>query len=122
MLSFRWAKYKDIKNASFIRDNILLLGGDNALTFVNLNDGSSTVQNITEKIGNGVTCFVGHKLYDIFAFSGAWINPKIILYSHPDLKLVSCFQSKSFVFSAVCVIWLIAYRIWWCTLHCNEIL
>lgn len=96
-MSFRWAKYKDIKNASFIHDNILLIGGDNALTFINLNDGSSTLQNITGKIGNGVTCYVGHKLYDIFAFSGACINPKITLYSYPDFKLISCFQSKTVV-------------------------
>ncbi|XP_037027792.1 cilia- and flagella-associated protein 43 [Bradysia coprophila] len=90
--SLRWAKYQEIKNASFIHDNILLFGGDNSLTFVNLSDGSSNSQSVTGNIGNGVTCFVGHKLYGIFAFSGACISPKIVLCSYPDFKQISCFQ------------------------------
>lgn len=91
----RWAKYHDIKSASFIHDNTLLLGGDNALTFINLSNGNSTLQTITGKIGEGVSCFVGHKLYDIFAFSEASLNPRIILYSHPELKPISNFQSTT---------------------------
>lgn len=92
---FRWAKYHDIKNASFVHDTTLLYGGDNTLTFLNLNDGSSATHSMTGSLGNGVTCYVGHKLYDIFAFSGACVNPKITLYSYPEFKLVSGFQSEN---------------------------
>ncbi|XP_066139211.1 cilia- and flagella-associated protein 43 isoform X2 [Euwallacea fornicatus] len=102
-----WVKIGNIKDISTMGRDVVIIGRDCFLQFLNLNTGEVTQQltlNNHKINGDGLKCFKGHSYLHIFAYCENCQQPNIYVKSYPDFQIICKFTGvregyKSLAFS-----------------------
>lgn len=87
--SFSTSKYPELQNFSVINQNTLAFSKNDAIGFVNIEDGHvkfhHVIDEIVKDIGiSGISCISGHKYEPIYAIGDISTPPRIILFTYPN--------------------------------------
>lgn len=87
--SFSARKYPEIQNFSVINQNTLGFSKNDAIGFVNIENGHVKFHHvIDEKVKDvgisGISCISGHKSEPIYAIGDISTPPRIILFTYPN--------------------------------------
>ncbi|XP_074094526.1 cilia- and flagella-associated protein 43 isoform X2 [Cotesia typhae] len=92
----KWVKFGDINNIVFLGKDIIALSSGYHILFVNLNTKYEKIEKFDNKDrGDGISSFSGHPIVPIFAIAERCSNPKISIFTYPEIEKIStCVHKK----------------------------
>ncbi|KAK0169138.1 hypothetical protein PV327_002884 [Microctonus hyperodae] len=93
----KWVKFGKIKSIAFIGKEVIGIASGIHVIFINLNTKEEKIERFNnEERGDGVCCLTGHPVVSMFAIAERRLNPKIFIFTYPEIiKISSCIYKKT---------------------------
>ncbi|KAK0098749.1 hypothetical protein PV326_004028 [Microctonus aethiopoides] len=93
----KWVKFGEITSIAFIGKEVIGIASGIHVIFINLNTKDEKIERFNNKErGDGVCCLTGHPVVSMFAIAERRLNPKIFIFTYPEIiKVSSCIYKKA---------------------------